>query len=835
MNEGRKLERCSHCHLQYNKDMLKQVSLQNGEILYFCCNGCESVYFLLQKANLQSFYDKKGKTTLKPPSQNIQEDLAFFDSVAFRDKYIRKAQGGFSACSLILTDIHCAACVWLNEKILNTQKGIKSASINYTNNRLLLIWDSKEISLSQIVRLIRSIGYNAYAYDPKLQESRDKKQTKEYYIRVIVALFCTMNIMWIAVAQWSGYFSGISREASDILNIASFLLCSIALFYSGFVFYRGAYYGLKNGFVGMDLLVSVGSSLTFCYSIYAAITHSGETYFESVSMIITFVLIGKFLEVRSKKSAGESLDMLNAFLPQSVSVCEGGNESKILIKKPEEVQVGECIMALPGEKIAIDGILQSENGLFDTKAINGESLPVQKLKGEEIFSGFVALNQKILYSTTKSFKESLMSKVLQLVEESLIHRPHIQNLANRLSQNFSRTILAIAFLCFLGWHFVGDLDIEHSVIIGISVIIIACPCALALATPIATVVGIAQSYKKNIIFKQASFLETLAKASVVVFDKTGTLTEGKPKVFKEHLFSPVNKSVVCNVIAKTHKQSKVDSQYLPILYALVSLSKHPISKSIVEFLDTSFPTTQTPTQIHIQDFKQVDSQGIEGYYEGRKIYGGSLAFLRAQNIHIPPIALGDGMIFGFALQSKIIAVYELEDSLKSYANELIAYLQRQNVRLALLSGDREQSVDKIASMVGIKEFYATQSPLQKGAFIQSLRQNGEVVVMVGDGINDALALSKSDIAISMGAGSDMAILSSDVVILDDSLKSLKDAFILAKKTFGTIKQNIIISICYNALTIPIALCGLIIPLFAALSMSLSSIIVVLNSLRIKRI
>ena len=234
------MERCSHCHLQYKKDALKQVSKQNGEVLYFCCNGCESVYFLLQKANLQSFYDKRGETTLKPPSEDKGEDLTFFDSQAFRDKYIRNTQGGFSACSLILSDIHCAACVWLNEKILNAQKGIKSASVNYTNNRLLLVFNDKEISLSQIIRLIRSIGYNASAYDPKLQESRDKKQTKEYYIRVIVALFCTMNIMWVAVAQWSGYFSGISREASDILNTASFILCSIALFYSGFVFYRGA-------------------------------------------------------------------------------------------------------------------------------------------------------------------------------------------------------------------------------------------------------------------------------------------------------------------------------------------------------------------------------------------------------------------------------------------------------------------------------------------------------------------------------------------------------------------------------------------------------------------
>lgn len=771
---------------------------------------------LLQKADLGSFYHKRGDVNLTPPTSHTNQDLSFFDSPGFAQKYIRtdSTNPNLSSSSLILTHIHCAACVWLNEQVLNSQKGIKSASINYTNNRLHITWDHTLITLSQIIRLIQSIGYDAYAYDPQLQENTDKKQTKEYYTRVIVALFCTMNIMWIAVAQYSGYFLGIQDYARNVLNLASFILCSLTLFYSGFAFYRGAYYGLKHGFIGMDMLVAVGSSLTYAYSIYAALTHSGETYFESVSMIITFVLIGKFLEVRSKKSAGESLEAIYAFLPQNITICKNGDESALEVKKPQEVQVGDVIMSLPGEKIAIDGILLSPKGLFDTKAINGESMPLEAKQGQEILSGSINLTHKILYRATKSFNDSLMSKLLNLVEQSLAHKPHIQNLANAISQNFSRTILAIALLCFLGWYVLGGKGVEGSMIIAISVIIIACPCALALATPIATIVGIAQGYKKNILFRQASFLETLAKVDTIVFDKTGTLTLGKPQVCKVH-------------------SDRLDSVSVGLLYTLTHLSKHPISLSISAYLRDQYAHL-SPHLMPLQSYEQIDSKGMRASYEGAQLLGGSLVFLQEQGVAIPALELGDGMMFGFAKNGEILAIFELHDSPKPYAKELIQYLQSQHIHTILLSGDREPSVQKCAQELGIGEYHAGFSPLDKGAFIQNLKAKDQIVVMVGDGINDALALSKSDIAISMGAGSDIAILSSDVIILDDSLQGVRDALHLATITFKTIKQNILLSIIYNALTIPIALCGLIIPLFAALSMSVSSIIVVLNSLRIKQ-
>lgn len=815
------MTKCSHCQLPYKREDLKAVPDGDGGELYFCCGGCESVYFLLQGAELGSFYDKIS-TTLSPIKQAKSSSLNRFDTTAFEDKFISIDKQGYAHISLIISGIHCAACIWLNEQILLKQKGIISVSINYTNNKASIVWDKQALPLSSIITLIQSIGYDAYPYDSRSQEHADKKQMKEYYTRVIVAVFCTMNIMWIAVAQYSGYFLGIEREAKDILNLASFILCTPTLFYSGFIFYRSSYYGLKNGFIGMDLLVAVGSSLTYFYSIYAGISHSGETYFESVSMIITFVLIGKFLEVRARKNAGDSLDKLSNLLPLSVEVCIDDNPSNTKTISPEEVKVGDLLLVRAGDKIAIDGILVSEFALCDMQAINGESIPRELHKGDEILSGSINLNHHILYKASKVFSQSIMSHIIELVSSSLDKRPQIQNTANAISQYFSRVVLCIALLCFLGWYFIAGVGTEKALMIAISVIIIACPCALALATPIAAVVGIGESYKHNVLFKQAQFLESLSKAKMVVFDKTGTLTNGTPQVQRAHLDSIFDKSVILH---------------------FTQMSNHPVAKGVSHYLKTQ--GVATSSNIEIKNFTQHDGQGISAELvkngDCAMLFGGNLNYLAKMGFVIPNITLGAGLVFGFGIESqndtkkKIIQIFELQDSAKTNAPELIAMLHKKGIDTALLSGDRVESVKEIANLVGIHRFYAELNPLQKTQWIESYKQDSQnIVVMVGDGINDAPALSKSDIAISMGAGSDIAIMSSDVVILDDKLDTLMNAFKIAHRTYNGIKQNIALSIGYNALSIPLAVAGLVIPLFAALSMSLSSIIVVLNSLRIKR-
>lgn len=811
--------KCSHCHLEYEQSALFKKVI-NGKEEYFCCRGCEGVFTLLLECNLSDFYNKIGATTLSPPKE-ISDDLAKFDSEAYAKKYI-KILGNKNApkisqdsqsnapdiceVSLIIENIHCIACVWLNQKILNATSGIIKVDINFTNNKAKIVFDRAQIPLSAIIAKIRAIGYDAQGYDPEMLENINAKERKSYYTRMIVGVFCTMNIMWIAVAQYSGYFLGMEREVKDILNLAGFALSTPTLFYSGFIFFRSGYFGLKNGFINMDLLVAVGSTLTYLYSIYASLSRSGETYFESVTMIITFVLIGKFLEILTKKSAGDSIDKLNLSVPSIVNIVANGETRAI---SPQEVKIGDIIMVRSGEKIAIDGVLLSQSAIINSSMLTGESALESKGKNAPLISGSINLENTIYYRATRLFEDSTLNNIINLIQDSLSKKPHIETKANAISYHFSAFVLLCAVTTFAFWAWKSG-DFERAMIVAVSVVIIACPCALALATPIATIIGITEAYKRKLLFKEVRFLESFAKSDTIIFDKTGTLTHGKPKVVRESQMQKYDRRILC---------------------AFAKLNTHPISSGIAEYLGAE---SNTDLANPISDFKQIPQKGIIAKCGDLELLGGNKSFLVDLGVAINERENDSHTKFYYAVNKQLVAIFDLEDTLKDNAKEVVSAFQRANFRVAILSGDRFAVVKSIAKSLNIAEFYAQQSPIDKSAFIDKLHTEGRKIVMVGDGINDAIALNKSDIAISMGAGSDIAIESSDIVLLDDSLASLERAHKIALKTYATIKQNIKISIIYNLLTIPLAMMGFVIPLFAALSMSFSSILVVLNSLRIRQ-
>lgn len=800
------MKSCSHCHLEYSEDLLAKKVI-NGKEEYFCCKGCEGIFRILSESNLSDFYNKIGDVRLSPPKENAN-DLAKFDSEVFAKKYIKILTPNDTICevSLIIENIHCIACVWLNQKILHQTYGILQADINYTNNKAKIIFDTNKIALSEIIEKIRSIGYNAEAYDPKILENINAKERKNYYTRMIVGIFCTMNIMWIAVAQYSGYFLGMEKDIKDILNFAGFCLSTPTLFYSGFIFFRSGYFGLKNGFINMDLLVSTGATLTYIYSIYASLSRSGETYFESVAMIITFVLIGKFLEITTKKSAGDSIDKLNLSIPTVINILQG---DKIQSITPQEARIGDIILVKPGEKIVLDGILLSNTAIIDSSMLTGESLPETKKQNDAIISGSINLTQSITYKATKCFEDSTFNNIINLIQDSLHKKPHIQTKANAISYHFSAFVLLCAIATFIFWS-IKDGDFEKAMIIAVSVIIIACPCALALATPIATIIGITEAYKRKILFKEARFLESFAKGEVMVFDKTGTLTFGKPKVINE---------VTINVYDKA------------ILQSFISLNNHPVSNGILEYLQSQ--NLQNTAKSNISDFKQITQKGIIAKIGNDVLLGGSKDFLVESGVKIDDFKDDENLKFYYAINNTLVAIFSLQDKPKDNAKHIISSFQKAGFRVVILSGDRKKVVESIAKSLNIDEFYYAQSPIGKSDFIDALHKKQLKTIMIGDGINDAVALNKSDIAISMGKGSDIAIESSDIILLDDRLESLLLSYKISQKTYATIKQNIKISIVYNMLTIPLAMAGFIIPLFAAMSMSFSSILVILNSLRIK--
>ena len=807
--------KCDHCHLEFEPSRMIQ---ENN--LHFCCKGCQGVYHLLQTEHLESFYDKLGNKTIAPPLEMSNDDLSKFDSESFAKTYIKKDADGFCKIDLIIEGIHCAACIWLNEKILNETNGVLEANINFTNNKAKIIWDEEVISLSKIIEHIRAIGYNAYAYDANVADEKASASKRDYFIRMMIAVFATMNIMMLSVAKYSGFFTGITDEVKHLIHLGEFILTTPVLFYSGWIFFKGAYFGLKNRILNMDFLVSSGATLTYIYSIYIFLGGAGESYFDSVTMIITFVLIGKYLEVLGKKGAVDTLDKIKSQIPLQSTIIKEGKKVDVAV---EDIAIGDIVELKDGEKASVDGVVIKGESSFDESSISGEALPVSKSINDMIVSGTLNQGSTIQYKVSKTYEDSTFNSIVTLLEDSLNSKPHIEHKANEVSKGFSVAILSLAILTFIVWYFFGldlgfDYDganhFEKSFIVAISVIVIACPCALALATPIASLIGVSELAKKGLLFKEAKFIEELARASKVVLDKTGTLTNGELRVVKMRL---MDKNI--------HK--------LNLLYSLLDASSHPISCSVKKHLLQKYPDLEHKDLDHI---KSIKSKGMVANYtnienKSFKLLGGNIELMRANKIHYK--FESEHSVYLFAINGRVVATFELEDTIKEDAKSFVQTLQQRDLEVIMLTGDNEQVASKIAKEVGITNFKANVNPIEKADFIKQLRSQGETVIMAGDGVNDVVALSHANVGVAMGSGSDISINVSDIVLLNNSLQSLKESFLISAKTYKFIKQNLALSLIYNMVTIPLAMAGFVMPLVAALSMSLSSLLVVANSLRIK--
>ncbi|RDU73728.1 heavy metal translocating P-type ATPase [Helicobacter aurati] len=844
---------CNHCKQEYPPNTL-QLTLIDDKEYYFCCNGCKLAFSLLKENNLESFYHKLGNNSLQTKTIHEQQSNIDYNAPSFQAQYI-KQKGEYHEVCFIIEGVVCAACIWLNEKILQKIQGVREVAINYTNYKAKILFNPNQTNLQEIMDTIQKIGYKAIIYDPAKQNKFLATVDSNMYAKLIVAIFCTMNIMWVNVGQYSGHFLGIDNISSNIMNLASFILATPTLFYCASHFYTQAYKGLRNRIIGMEMLVITGTTLVYCYSIFAWLHQSGHTYFESVCMIILFVLSAKFLESLSRKKARDNLDKLSNILPLEARLENGKTIPVHNVKKQDK------LLVLPGEMICCDGILISEHALCDCKNITGESEEVYKQKGESLIAGSIALHKPLLYEAQKEFADSSISKLAKLLEQSEFSTPPIATTAFKIAGHFSKIVLSIAFLGFIYHFFIAKSAFEEALLIAVSVIVIACPCALALATPIASIVGLNVGFKNHSIFTQAKFLESLARADTVVFDKTGTLTQGNMKVQLVEQFSTLDSLPVSffqdsswqdllalrliagrgfhakidniEIIAGSEQffeehgikhqantqdrrliqsfnamQSNfvgIDSHDSKIICKLMQQNPHPISEAITKFLQQdSINKKKSPrdTPTYNEEYLKASSTRFYLAYKCKE-----------------------------SAQYQLAYIFYLQDSLKTEAKQLIATLNSLNKKSMILSGDRESVVSYIATSLGIESHHANQTPEQKAQVIQKLIQEGKQVVMIGDGLNDSLALKRAHVGIAMGNGSEIAIANSDIIILDSKLHTLIKAFRIAQTTLLRIKQNLAISLAYNVLAIPFALCGFVIPLFAAIFMSFSSITVVLNSLR----
>ena len=801
---------CKHCAGHFEGEAVIDA---NGD--EFCCNGCKNVYAYLKSQGFSEFYSKlkKGEQNLaKPSSKHFDKQSA---SSMF-SKLLRRDENSPFICELevLISGIHCPACIWLNEKALSNLEGVLELNISATTSKARVLFDERKTALEDILNLIIAIGY-----DPKpFNEVNGAKNSlsREYYARLIVALACSMNIMWVAIALYSGYFEGLSLGAKKILHFAEFVLASPPVFYTASVFYRSALSSLKLRQISMDVNVSLGILSVYFYSVYAMLSGSEQVYFDSACMLVTFIFTGKFLQTKATQKAAQELENISSlFVEQVMSVKNNSRIPSISEFKPcdvSEVKSGDFVLLRSGERAMIDGVVLSGEASVDNSSINGESVPVGISKDDALLSGALCAEGSVIYKATSSFQGSFLNKLSKLLSNASFARAQIEELANKISSHFGWAILGLCVASFVFWSAanISAWSGANAFGVAISVLVIACPCALSLATPIATLVAMGTATKRSVVFKDAKVLETLAKCDIIAFDKTGTLSKANLKVLKGQRFLPFDDEA---------------------LLALASASTHPISKAVASYILEKTCALSPFSQDALENIQNIAGKGITATYKGVKIAGGSAAFVKSLGASLADDTQG-GSEYYFMYDGKLVARFFLDDELREGAKASIKELKKMGLKVLMLSGDKQIVASKVASELGIDESHGELNPEQKALLIKELQKSANVV-MVGDGINDILALKSANVGIAMGSGASVSVGVSDVVLLRDELEGLVFALRLAKKTFKVIKENLFISLVYNALSIPLAMAGFIIPLFAAISMSFSSLLVVLNSLRLK--
>ncbi|OUC10015.1 carbonate dehydratase, partial [Helicobacter pylori SS1] len=775
--------KCSHCQLEFKESELFKEVINHKE-LHFCCTGCARVYALLLDLNLESFYDKLNDSTLAPVTP--QDSMSALEL----EQALEENNKGDFILNLLLEKTHCNACLWLNQKVLERLSGVKKVSVNFTTHHLQIVFE-KSLNPKEIIQKIESLGYGAKIYNAQNYTLKAQKEQRSYLLTLSVGFFATMNLMFIAIAKYASYGgasygganygAGMDKLMQRNLDLVSLFLSLLVLVVVGRFFIKGAFYGLKNGVLGMDLSVSFGALSAFVYSVYAMLV-SQETYFEASSTILTLVFGSKFLELKARLFANEKCLALESHEIHSVIVVENGKQTE---KHPKDVAIGSVVWVPSGAKIALDGVLLN-NASVDASLISGEFKPLELGVNDPILGGYVNVGVPFSYQVSANFQNSRLSGLLETLKKSFLEKPLIESSANQIADIFSKAVLFLAFVSFLLWQFGLGGNFEKALMVCISVLVISCPCAFALATPIALVIGVFKN--PLIVFKEALFLETLAKVKKIFIDKTGTLTQ-KEVLLKEKII-----------------YEEFDGR---LLKSLLKVREHLAHSAILKSLDGDEVSLEK-----IEFF----AHGLKASYQNETLLVGSLKFLGSMGVDIPMKESANIMV-GFAKNETLCALFILEERLKANAKEVVQALQNKGLELEILSGDNESSVKECAKKLGISNYHAHLTPEDKAQTISSYKG---VCAMVGDGNNDALALKQASVSLGFEKSA-LSKSACDILLLEEDLSLLKKAFDNAQKVYQVVLQNIVLSLIYNAILIPVAMLGYINPLIASLSMSASSL------------
>ncbi|MDH3432963.1 MAG: heavy metal translocating P-type ATPase [Gammaproteobacteria bacterium] len=790
---------CFHCALPVDRDDEYQVEI-DGELQPVCCPGCKAVAELIRDTGMSSYYAMR--ETPQPGASRPADDAAewtVFDRsdmlAAFAD-----TDNGRAEATIYVGGMYCAACSWLIETTLAKIAGIASADVNPVTHRLRVHWHADKLGLGRILAALAELGYDPQPLAPESAARPEVAEQRMALKRLLVASLGMMQVMMFAVGLYAGDFQGMDADMQRFLRLVSFVVTTPVVFYSARPFFAGAWRGILSRMPGMDLPVSIAITAAYVGSVYSMMTGGPAVWFDSVVMFVFFLTLGRFLEMRARHRSIDRSTALSTILPNTVTRCEGAKQTII---PASQLVIGDRLLVRPGESIPADGVLLQGETTVDEALLTGEPEPRPKSINDELIAGSINLDGVIEMRVEKTGSDTTLGTISRLSERARYARPAFVQLADRIASYIVIAILAVAALVAAYWYVTAP---ERAFVITLSVLVVTCPCALALATPAAFAAAGTRLAELRLLVTNGNAIEALARASRILFDKTGTLTRGAPLIVATQIFDG--------------KFSP--SQCLDIAAALETVSTHPIAHAFAG----------TNTRIRATGQRVAIGNGVAGTIDGRRWHLGRLKFVAGNDSiadtgdHLTSVYLGTG--------GHVVARFDLDDEIRPDAKSTLSRLRDSGLGLTLLSGDTREPVQRVANELGIADYHFGCTPEDKLNIIRSAQQAGEIVVMVGDGINDAPVLAGADASIAPAHGALLAQTSADVILLGETLEPLATGVLLARQTSKIVKQNLSWAIVYNAAALPLAVMGFVPPWAAAIGMSASSLIVVLNALRLSR-
>ncbi|KKQ67336.1 MAG: Cation-transporting ATPase [Candidatus Daviesbacteria bacterium GW2011_GWA2_38_24] len=754
----------------------------------------------------------------------------------------------------------CASCVRVLEKTLSRIEGVSSATVNFATEQATVVYDPEKVDPKNFESEVANVGYKALveggAEDVDEQKKEKQKELNSLRNKVVVSLILGGLILW-------GSFPGLMDTAPAILQNfwVQLILATPVQFWAGLGFYKATIPALRHRTANMDTLVAIGTTVAYGYSAFVtvfpeivkSIGMDPFPYFDVATIIIGLILLGRYFEAKAKAGTSEAIKKLIGLQAKTARVLRGGKEVDIPI---DQVIIGDIVRVRPGEKIPVDGVIVEGESSIDESMVTGESLPVDKNKGDTVVGATINRTGTFNFRATKVGQETMLAQIIRLVQEAQGSKAPIQRIADLVSSYFVPIVIMLAIVTFVIWYDFGPAPaLLFSLLNTVAVLIIACPCAMGLATPTAIMVGTGKGAENGILIKDAESLETAHKLNSVIFDKTGTLTKGKPEITD---IMVVNPGVIAIPTLRRGKQSQKDRRadarddVLRLAASIEKGSEHSLAEAIVKAAEE-----QKIEVLPVTQFKAIAGHGVEGVVDGKQIFLGNRKLMERENVtinsyisQIEKLESEGKTVMMLAASpyhpersegSQLAGLIAVADTVKETAREGVEALQKLGIEVAMITGDNQRTANAIAKKVGIKRVFAEVLPDQKEAEVRKIQQEGKVVAMVGDGINDAPALAAADIGIAMGTGTDVAIEAADITLINKDLRSVAQAINLSKKTMRTIKLNLFWAFGYNVSLIPVAMgilypfFGILLnPIFASIAMATSSISVVFNSLLLKR-